>query len=105
MIPDAYRNIDAVAGLDEPWFQVQGTSDDVVPSDDAMLLYRAATLTKRDGAAFVILGGGHHPPGELFAAIFTVIAGRLLPAGVYDPSPLPNDVQLLPFGANRPLNP
>lgn len=104
MIPDAYRNIDAVAALDEPWFQVQGTADEVVPAGDAILLYRAAASAKRDGAAFVVRGGEHHPSGDTLAAIFAVIAGRLA-GGNYDPAPLPKEVQLFPFGASAPINP
>ena len=104
LVPDAYRNIDAVAALDEPWFLIHGTADQVIPVSEGRLLYGAAVVAKKDGAAFVAEGADHHPSGAILAAIFAVIEQHLK-NGRYDPAPLPGSVKLLPFGASAPLNP
>lgn len=104
LIPDAYRNIDAIATLDEPYFLIHGTMDGIVPPQEGKALFDAVTLAKKDGAAFVIKGADHHPAGETLAAIFTVIAKRLA-GGNYDAGPLSKGVQLVPFGATAPLAP
>jgi fermentation-respiration switch protein FrsA (DUF1100 family) len=103
-LPDAYRNLDAMPALDEPYFLIHGTADGTVPAKEGEALHSAAGRAKKDGASFVILGGDHHPPGEILAAIFRVIATRLAGGG-YDPAPLPGEIKLIPFGQSKPLNP
>lgn len=104
MIPDAYRNIDAVPVLDEPWFLIHGTADDTVPINEGEQLHTAAGKAGKDGASFVILGADHHPSGDLLAAIFAVVAGRL--AGEdYAAAGLPSSIKLVPFGRSAPINP
>ena len=90
--------------LDEPWFLIHGTADDVVPASEAKALYDVAAIAKTNGAAFVLKGAGHHPDGTMLVAIFAVI-GRRLSIGTYDAKSLPSEAQLVPFGANVPLNP
>ena len=103
-LPDAYRNIDAVPLLDELWYLIHGTADDVVPVSEAKALYDAAVVAKTNGAAFVLKGVGHHPDGAMLAAVFAVI-GRHILAGTYEAKSLPTEAQLVPFGASAPLNP
>jgi fermentation-respiration switch protein FrsA (DUF1100 family) len=103
-VPDAYRNIDTVPLLDEPWFLIHGTADDVVPASEAKALYDAAVIAKTNGAAFVLKGAGHHPDGTILASIFAVIGLRLA-TGTYEARSLPIEAQLVPFGASAPLNP
>jgi len=104
MIPDAYRTIDAVAALDEPWYLIHGTADETISIKEGETLHIAAGAARKDGASFVILGADHHPSGDVLAAIFAAIARRL--AGDGDAATgLPAAVKLVPFGQTAPINP
>jgi fermentation-respiration switch protein FrsA (DUF1100 family) len=103
-VPDAYRNLDAIPALDEPYFLIHGTADGTISANEGKALYEAAVVGKKDGAAFVAEGADHHPPGDMLAAIFAVIERRLT-IGRYDATPLPSTVRLIPFGATAPVNP
>ncbi|OYY88618.1 MAG: alpha/beta hydrolase [Sphingomonas sp. 28-66-16] len=103
-VPDDYRNEDAVAALDEPWFLIHGLRDATVPADEGNKLHRAATLAGRDGASFVVLAADHHPDGALIAAIIDAARTRLA-TGSYDPNTVPAGIKIVPFGASKPINP
>lgn len=94
-ITDRYDNLGTVPVLDEPWFLLHGTADEVVPASEGNRLYHAAVAGKRAGGALVLEGADHHPDGALIAALLDGIDARL--AGRPAP-PLPSGVKWFPFG-------
>ncbi|MEG3165165.1 alpha/beta fold hydrolase [Sphingomonas sp. PB2P19] len=94
-VPDDYDNLAAVPTLDEPYFLIHGTADDVVPAQLGNALHVAAAKAHKAGASFVIAGGGHHPDAAVMAAIVDTIAARV--AGTAAPA-LPASVKVYPFG-------
>jgi dipeptidyl aminopeptidase/acylaminoacyl peptidase len=103
-VPDAYRNRDAIPALDEPWFLIHGTADDVVPAAQGEALHTAAGAAHKPGASFVILGADHHPDAALLVPVFAAI-GRDLTTGALSAEGMPGQVKLVPFGQRAPLNP
>jgi fermentation-respiration switch protein FrsA (DUF1100 family) len=93
LIADRYDNLAAVPTLDEPYFLVHGTADDVVPAAMANALYKAAVAAHRDGVAFVVEGADHQPDGEQIAQIVDAIAGRLIDRT----NPLPTIAHVTPY--------
>jgi len=103
-VPDAYRNLEAVAALDEPYFLIHGTEDATVPSNQGHALHVAAGAAGKRGASFVIVGADHHPDGALLVPIFAAI-GAELATGKLSAAGLPASIRLVPFGQTRPLDP
>lgn len=102
-VPDAYRNTEAVAALDEPYFLIHGTADDTVPADQGSQLHDAAGAAGRRGASFVIVGADHRPDAALLLPIFATI-GKTLSGGSLSAASLPDTVRLVPFGQRKPLD-
>jgi hypothetical protein len=94
-IKDRYDNLAAVPALDEPFYLLHGTADDVVPAQLGNELHNAAVRAKRQGASFVLAGEGHAPDGAKVAVIVGAVAARLdRPDVALTP---PAGVQLFPF--------
>lgn len=104
LVPDHYDNKAAVAALDEPYFLVHGTADDVVPASEGEQLHRAAGAAGKIGASFVVMGADHRPRGDQIAAIIAAASVQLR-TGAPRAESLPAEVKLVPFGQARPLNP
>ena len=104
LVPNEYDNRLAVKALDEPWYLVHGTGDEVVPWQQGEELHRIAGSAKRLGASFVILGGSHRPNAATMQAILSTIeaerTGRKLST-----EHLPGTVKLIPFGSGKSLDP
>lgn len=94
-VTDRYDNLAAVAALDEPYFLLHGTADDVVPTAMANELHNAAVHGRKHGASFVLTGAGHRPDGELVADIVDMLTAQS--QGRTPPS-LPPSVTTYPFG-------
>jgi dipeptidyl aminopeptidase/acylaminoacyl peptidase len=103
-VPDAYHNRDAIPALDEPWFLIHGTADDVIPVAQGEALHAAAGAAHKPGASFVILGADHHPDAALLVPVFAAI-GRDLTTGALSADGMPGQVKLVPFGQRAPVNP
>lgn len=97
MIADRYDNIGAVATLDEPYYVIHGTADEVIPFAHGEALRRAATAAHKAGAQFTIRGAGHSPDGADISAILRAVAAKTESAGGPVKVPLPATVQLTPF--------
>jgi fermentation-respiration switch protein FrsA (DUF1100 family) len=104
LLPNEYDNRRAAREIDEPWYLVHGTGDEVVPWKQGEELHKIAAATKRQGASFVVLGASHRPDAEILLSILSTIevhrtAGKLTPEG------LPESVKLFPFAAGQAPNP
>lgn len=102
LVPNEYDNRRAVRALDEPWYLVHGTADDVVHWKQGEELHKLAA--GRPGASFVVIGGSHRPDGGTLAAILATVAEHRA-SGRLSAGQLPQGVKLITFGSNRPLNP
>lgn len=100
LVPDAYRNIDRLAGLARPYYLIHGTADDVVPAAIGERLHRAAVAARASGAAFVIVGAGHAPPATQLAAVFRTVDSRLRTGSFA--AALPAEIKLIPFDSTSP---
>jgi fermentation-respiration switch protein FrsA (DUF1100 family) len=95
LVPDEYRNIDAVKAIDEPLFIIHGVRDDVVPWQQGEALHKAAA--GKLGCSFVLRDGDHQPPASDLRIILNKIGadpgGRACRQGQLKPSiwmtPLP----------------
>jgi hypothetical protein len=76
-IKDEYDNLACVPQLDEPFYLIHGTADDVVPARLANELHNAAVRAKRSGASFVVEGDGHNPAADKITMILQSVAARL----------------------------
>lgn len=94
-LADRYDNLAAVAALDEPWFLLHGTADDVVPTAMANELHNAAVRSRKRGASFALAGANHHPDGKLVADIVDLLTAQ---SQGWTSTPLPPSVQTYPFG-------
>jgi pimeloyl-ACP methyl ester carboxylesterase len=74
LVPNEYRNIDAVPLLDEPYYLIQGLGDQLVPCQQGEALHKAAK--GRTGGSFLVADGLHHPLGADLRALFAAIAER-----------------------------
>ena len=102
VLPNEYRNEEAVAALDEPLYIVHGLRDDIVPWRQGEALHKAAGRSKRHGASFVISSAGHQPEAaDLRSVLQTILQQRT--SGRWNTSLLPQSVALIPFGTSRPL--
>ena len=90
LMPDAYRNLDAVARLDEPWYLIHGTADDVISVTHGKALFDAGARARSRGMAYVIKGADHAPDASLLLAI-------LEHARRPEAATLPAAVQTAPF--------
>lgn len=92
LVPDEYRNADAVKALDEPFFLIHGSRDGVVPVTHGKALFDLATGKR--GGAFVLRAADHVPAAtdlrRIFAAIEADLTGRPPPA-------LPAEIQAARF--------
>lgn len=88
LVPDEYRNIDAVKALGAPLFLIHGGRDEVVPAAHGERLFEAAT--GRPGRAFLIRDAGHVPDSADLAAIFAELVADRPPGAV--PALAPNIV-------------
>jgi hypothetical protein len=95
LIADRFDNLAAVPALDEPWFLVHGTADEVVPVRMGEELHRAAARAGKTGTSYVLPGQDHRPDGELVATLVDAVAARL--EGGAAPAP-PKGVNVVPFG-------
>lgn len=102
VVPDAYRNIDAVPALNGPYFLIHGAADPVVPATQGEALHSLAGAAHLAGASFVILGADHAPAGDLVLPILETIRGRAA-AGALSIAGLPEAIKVIPFGQSRPL--
>lgn len=97
LVPDAYRNGEAVKALDEPFFLIHGSRDGVVSADMGKALFDLAR--GKQGRAFVIRTADHVPPAEdlrlIFAAIEATLANRPLP-------PAPGHILSMTFAPSAP---
>lgn len=94
-VSDRYDNVDAVPGLDEPWFLVHGLRDRTVPASEGNTLHNAAVRAKRVGASFVLTDADHHPDGQEMATVIAAIMMKL-DSGAF-PTDLPPTIQVYPF--------
>ncbi len=82
LVPNEYRNREAVEALDEPLYLIHGSRDGVVPVTHGKALFEAAA--GKQGGAFVLRNADHVPPAAdlrpVFAAIDAAQANRSLPA-------------------------
>ena len=102
LMPNEYRNVEAVAALDEPLYVVHGLRDTVVPWKQGEALHTAAGRAGRNGASFILPAAGHQPSASDIGAILrTIYAQRA--SGAWDPARLPNGALLIPFGSSTPL--
>jgi fermentation-respiration switch protein FrsA (DUF1100 family) len=76
-VKDEYDNLAGVLRLDEPFYLIHGTADDVVPAQLGNELHNASVLAKRAGASFVVIGAGHNPGPDKITAILQSVAARL----------------------------
>jgi len=103
-VPDGYNNEAAIAKLDEPFYIIQGTADDVVPWQQGEQLSKVADSAGKPGAAFVIRDAGHAPDGAVLAIILQAIVAKVEGGGKTVTATLPQTVHLVPFGV-RPAAP
>jgi uncharacterized protein len=94
LVADRYDNVATVPSLDEPWWLIHGTADDVVPPQMGNALHVAAAKAHRSGESLVLVGADHHPAGALVAALVDRVAAALAHAPA---PPLPDGVRLDPF--------
>jgi fermentation-respiration switch protein FrsA (DUF1100 family) len=97
MIADRYDNIGAVPKLDEPYYLIHGTADEVIPFAHGEALRRAAGAAHRTGAMFTISSAGHSPDGADIAAILRAVAAETEGGGAVAQAQLPRSIQLTPF--------
>ena len=102
LVPNEYRNSEAVAGLDEPLYVVHGLQDAVVPWQHGETLHKGASQAKRQGASFAIRTAGHQPAAVDLLAILEVI-GEHRRSGHWNVGRLPETVFVIPFGTSRSL--
>ena len=102
LVPNEYRNPEAVATLDEQLYVVHGLADAVVPWQHGETLHKVASGAKRQGASFAIRSAGHQPAAGDVLAILDVI-GEHRRSGRWNVGRLPETVLLMPFGTSRPL--
>lgn len=95
-IKDRYDNLAGLGALDEPFYLVHGTADDVVPAAFGNELHDAAVAARRTGASFVLTGAGHAPDGAVVAEVVEVAAMRLERPDAPIPA-MPNGVRVFPF--------
>jgi fermentation-respiration switch protein FrsA (DUF1100 family) len=97
LVPDEYRNHDAVRTLDEPFYLIHGGRDGVVPANHGQALFDVATAKR--GGAFVLREADHVPPASdlrlIFGAIAADLLGRPFPA-------LPATIQAVRFPSGQP---
>ncbi|GAA4016067.1 alpha/beta hydrolase [Sphingomonas swuensis] len=72
LVPDEFRNADAARALDEPWYLIHGSRDDVVPVTHGKALFDLAA--GKDGRAFVIRDADHRPAVRDLRSILAAIA-------------------------------
>jgi fermentation-respiration switch protein FrsA (DUF1100 family) len=81
LVPNEYRNVEAVRALSAPLFIIHGAADDVVPFTHGRALFDSAV--NKQGGAFVLRGAGHQPAAAdlrpVFAAISASIANQPAP--------------------------
>ena len=97
MIADRYDNIGAVPTLDEPYYVIHGTADEVIPFAHSEALRRAAIQAHKAGAMFTIRGAHHSPDGADVSAILRAVAAKTQHPGAMVKVQLPQTVQLTPF--------
>ena len=102
LVPNEYRNPEAVVRLDEPLYVVHGLEDATVPWQHGETLHKVASRAKRQGASFAIRTAGHLPAARDLLAILEVI-GEHRRSGRWNVGRLPETVLLMPFGTSRPL--
>ncbi|WP_309601271.1 alpha/beta hydrolase [Sphingomonas sp.] len=90
LVPDEYRNAEAVAALDEPYALIHGLRDDIAPWQMGQELHKVAVTSKRRGASYILNVAGHQPDAALILAILESLQG---------PAPLPTAIRAVPFGA------
>jgi len=103
-VPNDYDNLAAVPQLDEPWFLVHGLADDVISSREGKALHIAAGTARKAGAGFAIVGAGHKPDAAQLLAVLEAVRGWFAQRS-WSTAGLPTEVELVPFGQDKPLNP
>jgi pimeloyl-ACP methyl ester carboxylesterase len=82
LVPNEYRNADAVRALDEPFYLIHGSRDGVVSASMGEALFNAAAGKR--GGAFLLREADHVPPASdlrlIFSAIAADLGGQQLPA-------------------------
>lgn len=104
LIPNEYDNRGAVSVLDEPWFLVHGTGDEVVPWQQGEELHKIAGSAKLSGASFVVLGAPHHLDAAILLLVLSTIEAERA-SGRLSSERLSETIKLIPFGSSKPLNP
>lgn len=97
-VPKDYDNLAAVPDIDEPWFLIHGTADDVIPVTEAKTLHAAASAAHRIGSAFAIAGAGHKPDAAQILVILEAVRAWFA-AGEIPAQGLPAAVRPIPFAA------
>lgn len=97
LVPDEYRNSDALRTLDEPFYLIHGSRDDVVPANHGQALYNAAAGKR--GGAFLLRDADHVPSATDLRLIFGAIAADLASQPLPD---LPPATRALRFSPRPP---
>jgi pimeloyl-ACP methyl ester carboxylesterase len=76
LVPDEYRNADAVRVLDEPYALIHGLRDDIAPWRMGEELHKAAVRSKRRGMSYILTEAGHQPDAALILKVLEDIEAR-----------------------------
>lgn len=98
LVPDEYRNAEAVRLLDEPYALIHGLRDDIAPWRMGEELHKAAVRSKRLGSSYILHEAGHQPAAALILAVLEDIEARN--AGKA-PAALPAAIRAVPFEPSK----
>lgn len=98
LVPDEYRNAEAVGALDEPYALIHGLRDEIVPWQIGQELHKAAVTAKSRGTSYILSEAGHQPDAALILAVLNNIQAR---AAGKSPPALPLAVRAVSFVGTR----
>lgn len=75
LVPNEYRNMDAVKALTVPLFIIHGAADDVVPVTHGKALFDNAA--GKQGGAYLLRAAGHQPKAADLRPVFAAVAATL----------------------------
>lgn len=76
LVPDEYRNGEAIAALDEPYALIHGLRDDIAPWQMGQELHKTAVTAKRRGMSYILNDAGHQPDAALILAVLNDVQAR-----------------------------